>query len=230
MIRLKNKNVIIKYLILVFAFAITITDLQASKLYFDAGMGVDYTRLSFKKDEYSYRIRGLWDAHYNSTLPNYFFKIGYRLGEERNVIIVLDIQNINLDVDVHYIVSYGNNTLLWSGDWTYDQKILPHQYRGIGFIYYPHPNIQTSFTRGFVDGAFERKRYGSEKALKEDILPLNNSFSASIAYDYAINNIIGFTVGYRLFYTKSAGGLRILISDPPKYNIISNGLFITLRF
>ena len=193
---------------------------RRKRLYFDAGMSVNDTRLNFastvSKDGFDGEKITYLD---NYSIPNLNARLGYRVNNR--FILVSDFQTIGIRESFYVKIGLFMPGMVHVMERKVD--VEPVYYFGGGFLFYPHQRFQLGVTIGDAVSPFST--HGDGGSVKNpDLLGLG--YSLSLAYDIPMKNM-GLLVGCGFFYAPTKLELQILL---PTTRMHSMGLFTKIRY
>ena len=202
--------------------------LNASRFFFDAGMGSDFTRIIFYNDQDHVVIEGLIDEVNDFiTGPNYYFSLGYRLNNRISVFI--KYQTIVIDETFYYqgrrsgLLVPPNAPLV-----EYRVEIKRHRYSGFGVEVYPYSDFifRASLSNARARVYDNEVRPDGERTNTRSTL--GGGYEILLGYDIPLN-YASILVGARHFGADHHP-FRLLSHHPPNYKLFSTGLLIKIRY
>ena len=211
---------------------LVLSNLNAKKLYLDVGMGMDITKFDFTPVFTSEIIEGKYFIRSNG--PNLNARLGYRVNDR--FVIVMDYQNFEISEEFshHIRVNFFWVPTIYD---LYDFKssVESIEYMGLGFLYYPHSQIQLGLTIGKTKSDMKSEKISDDVVSGDPIIWYYSDYlfggtSLSIAYDIPFK-FYGFLVGCHLFHAFNRGYQDDFIEfRPPTPEISSLGLFVKIRY
>ena len=200
--------------------------LNAKWLYFDAGIGSDYTKISFTKLLRCEGTENLTGRSYSFyTAPNQSMSLGLRLGSR--FALLTNIQSMSVEKRIRFRTELAQ--LTWDpSEADHNLHIKDISFTGVGFILYPRHNLQL---RGvlYVGGS----NYTDEVTTNNKVYinsggGLGGGYDVSLAYDIPINKV-GILLGCR-YFKATIRHAAPLSSIEPEYVVSSTGLFVRIRY
>jgi len=201
--------------------------LNASRFFFDAGVGSDFTRIIFFNNQGNVVIEGLIGEDNDFlTGPNYYFSLGYRLSNR--ISLFIRYQTIAIDETFYYRARRSGLLVQPNAPLAeYRVEIKRHRYSGFGVEIYPYSNF---IFRISTNNAGARVYYNEVHAAGS---PTNSASTSGygheilLGYEFPLKDT-SILVGVRHLSAQHSPFLTV--RHPPNYKLFSTGFFMKLRY